>query len=66
MQTKGIGSFAEANEISIGPKAVRIHWPVLPDCWRSMELAGICPVGALTASPDHILIVIAFFDAQQV
>ena len=52
-QTKGISqSFSEANEISVGPKAVRLHWPVLPDCWRSVELEeiqiGICTVGALT------------------
>ena len=49
-QTKGIVSFAEINEISIGPKTVRLHWPVLPDCWRSVELAEIpieiCTVGA--------------------
>ena len=58
-QSKGIVSFSEANEFSIGPKAVRLHWPVLPDCWRSVELAeiliGICTVGALTALPDHLL-----------
>ena len=69
-QTKGIVSFTEANEISIGPKAVRIHWPVLPDYWRSVELAeiliGICTVGALTALPYHLLILLAFSDAQQV
>ena len=51
-QTKGIVSFAEANEISIDPRTVRLHWPVLPDCWRSVELAqipiGIYTVGALT------------------
>ena len=66
-QTKGIVSFAEANEISIGPKAVRLHWPVLPDCWRSVELTeipnGICTVGTLTALPEHILILLAFSDA---
>ena len=38
-QTEGIVSFAEADEISIGPKTVRLHWPVLPDCWRSVEVA---------------------------
>ena len=27
---------------------------------------GICTVGALTALPDHLLILLAFFDAQQV
>ena len=36
-----ICSFAEANEISIGSKAGRLHWPVLPDYWRSVELAKI-------------------------
>ena len=69
-QTKGIVSFAETNKISIGPKAVRIHWSLLPDCSRSVELAkipiGICTVGALTALPDHLLILLAFSDAQQV
>ena len=40
-QTRGIVSFVEPNEISIGPKAVRLQWPVLPDCWRSVELAEI-------------------------
>ena len=63
-------SFAKANEISIGPKAVRIHWPVLTDCWRSVKIAeiliGICTVGALTALPDHLLILLAFSDAQHV
>ena len=69
-QTKGIVSFAEANEISIGPKAVRLHWPVLPDCWKSLELAGIlieiCTAVTLTALPDHLLILLAYSDAQQV
>ena len=69
-KTKGIVAFAEANEISIGPKTVRIHWPVLLDCWRSVEIAGILikiyTVGALTALPDHLLILFAFSDAQQV
>ena len=37
--TEGIVSFAEADEISIGPKAVRLHWPLLPDYWRSVEIA---------------------------
>ena len=37
-RTKEIVSYAEANEISIGPKAIRLHWPVLPDCWRSVEI----------------------------
>ena len=64
-QTKGLVSFAEANEIIIGPKAVRLHWPVLSDCWRSVELAEIpikiCTVGALTGLPDHLLILLAFF-----
>ena len=68
-QTNGIVSIAEANEISIGPKSVRLHWPVLPDCWRSVELAkipiGICSVGAVTDLPDHLLILLAFSDAQQ-
>ena len=67
-QTKGIVSFAEANEISIGPKAVRLYRPVLPNCWRSVELAEIpfrnCTVGALTALPDHLLILSASSDAQ--
>ena len=67
---KGIVAFAEANEISIGPKTVRIHWPVLLDCWRSVEIAGILikiyTVGALTALPDHLLILFDFSDAQQV
>ena len=40
-QIKGIVSFAEANGISIGAKAVRLHWPVLPECWRSVKLAEI-------------------------
>ena len=56
--TKGVVSFAEVNEISIGPKAVRLQWPVLPDCCRSVELAEItiviCTFGALTALPDHL------------
>ena len=69
-RTKEIVSFAEANEISIGLKAVRLHWPALLDCWRSVELAEIpiriCTFGALTALPDHLLIVFAFSDAQQV
>ena len=69
-QTKEIASFVEANEISIGPKAVRLHWPVLPDCRRSVELAeipiGIFTVVALTALPDRLLILLAFSDAQQV
>ena len=69
-QTKGIVSFAEANEISIGHKAVRQHWPELPDCWRSVELAeipnGICTVGTLTALPDYLLMLLPFPDAQQV
>ena len=68
--TKEIVSFAEANEISIGPKAVRLHWPVLPDCWSSVELVEIpieiCTVGAVTALPDQLLILLAFFDTQQV
>ena len=42
------------------PKAVRLHLPVLLDSWRSVELAeipvGIFTVGALTALPDHLLI----------
>jgi len=62
-QSKGIVSFSETIEISIDPKAVRIYWPVLLDCWRSVELAeipiGICTVGALTALPDHLLILLA-------
>ena len=69
-KTKGIVAFAEANEINIGPKTVRIHWPVLLDCWRSVEIAGILikiyTVGALTALPDHLLIFFAFSGAQQV
>ena len=69
-KTKRIVSFAEANEICIGPKAVRLHRPVLPDCWRSVEVAeipiGICTVGALTALSEHLLILLAFSDAQQV
>ena len=69
-QNKGIVSFAEANEISIGSKAVRLHWPVLPDCWRSVELAEIpvriCTVWTLTALPDRLLILLSFYDAQQV
>ena len=70
-QTKKDVSFAEANEISIGPsKAVRLPWPVLPDCWRSVEIAEITieiyTVGALTALPDHFLIFLALSDAQQV
>ena len=40
-QTKGIVSLAGANEVSIEPKAVIIHWPVLLNCWRSVELAEI-------------------------
>ena len=68
--TKGIVLFAKANVISNGSKAVGLNWPVLPDCWRSVELAeiliGICTVGALTALPDHPLILLAFSDAQQV
>ena len=67
---KGIVAFAEANEISIGPKTVRIHWPVLLNCLRSVELAGILitifTVGALTALPDHLLILLASSEAQQV
>ena len=63
-----IVSFAEANETSIGPKAVRKHWPLVMDCWRSVELAkipiGICTVGAMTALPDLLLILLAFSDAQ--
>ena len=63
-------SFAEAKEVSIGQKAVGLHWPVLPDCWRSVELAGIpigiCTVGTLTALPDYLLTLLAFSDAQQV
>ena len=59
-QTRGIVSFAEANEIIIGPKAVKIPWPVLSDCWRSVELAEIpieiCTFGALAAFPDHLLL----------
>ena len=69
-ETEGIVSFAEANEIIIGPKAVRTHWPVLPDCQRSVELVeipiGICSVGALAALPDHLPIVLAFSVSQQV
>ena len=69
-QNKGIVPFAEASKISIGSKAVRLNWPVLPDCWRSVELEeipiGICTVWTLTALPDHLLILLAFYDAQQV
>ena len=69
-RTKGNVSFAEANEITIGPKAVKLHWPVLPDFWRSVELAEIliriCTVGALTVFPNYLLIVLAFSDAHQV
>ena len=58
-RTKGIVSFAEVDENSIGPKAVRLYWPVLTDFWRSVELAEIpieiCTVGALTALPDNIV-----------
>ena len=57
---KDIVSFAEANEINIGPAAVRLHWPVLSNCWMSVEIAeipiGVCNLGALTALPDHLLI----------
>ena len=31
-QIQGRVLFAEANDISIGPKAVRLHELVLPDC----------------------------------
>ena len=69
-QSKGIVSFSETIEISIGPKAVRIYWPVLLDCWRSVELAeiliGIFTVEGMTALPDHLLILLAFSVAQQV
>ena len=69
-QIKGIVSFVESNEISIGPKAVRLHRPLPPDCWRSVELVeipiGICTVWPLTALPDHLLILLAFSDARQV
>ena len=62
-----INTIAEANEISIAPKAVRLHWPVLPYCWRSVELAEIpiemCTVGALTALPDYLLILLAISNA---
>ena len=57
--------YTEANKISIGPKAVRLHWPLLPDCWRSVELEEIpieiCTVGALTALQDHLYIRNVFF-----
>ena len=48
--TKGSVSFAEGTENSIVPKAVTLHWPVLPGPWRSVEIPiGICTARTLTA-----------------
>ena len=44
---EGIVTFAEGNENIIGPKAVKVHWPVLLGQRRTLELAEI-PIGILT------------------
>ena len=56
----------ELRELSHLLRPIRLHWSVLPDCGRSVELAGIpigiCTVVAPTALPDHLLILLVFSD----